>query len=195
MEYPGWEHVQTIVADELGVEPAAIMPESSLFDDLGADSLDLLGVAACLETEYALHLPTRRLAAVRTFGELVQLLADVLVEQHTDPRPAWGVNAPPRAWVVTEPSRGTPARRLHRVLVLTPYALELIAEDAARLGIGGSVDVLLDRGAPPHFATAVDTALRRARQRGVTVTVRHKKLDGERRPAPWWYGPIAVQRA
>ena len=195
MEYPGWEQVQSLVADQLGVDAATILPESSLFDDLGADSLDVLGVAASLESEFDLHLPTRRLAEVRTFAEIVQLLADTLAQRSTDPRQRWGRAAPPRAWVVTGPGRGPQARTLHRVLVLTPYALETVVEDAARLGPGGAIDVLLDRGTAPQFMTTVDAALRSARRRGVTVTVRCKDFDGERSPAPWWYGNTAVQGA
>ena len=102
---------------------------------------------------------------------------------------------PPQVWVVTGPSRGTSARALHRVLVLTPYALETIAEDVARLGVGDAVDVLLDQGASTRHVRAVETALRSAQRRGVQVRIRRKVLDGERPPAPWWYGVNAVQRA
>ena len=46
------ERVQSVVADKLGVELSAVVPEASFTDDLYADSLDLVELIMAFEEEF-----------------------------------------------------------------------------------------------------------------------------------------------
>ena len=47
------ERVTRIVADRLGVEESAVVPEASFSEDLNADSLDLVELIMALEEEFS----------------------------------------------------------------------------------------------------------------------------------------------
>jgi acyl carrier protein len=50
--------VQALLADVLGLTPAAIAPTAALIDDLGAESIDFLDMSFRLEQQYGCTLPT-----------------------------------------------------------------------------------------------------------------------------------------
>ncbi len=56
-----------------GIESDAITRESSL-DDLGVDSLGLLGIAEIIENKYGISLDDERLAGVRTLQDMQALV-------------------------------------------------------------------------------------------------------------------------
>lgn len=47
------ERVQKIVADRLGVEESAVVPEASFTEDLEADSLDLVDLILAFQDEFS----------------------------------------------------------------------------------------------------------------------------------------------
>ncbi len=47
------ERVQKIVADRLGVEESAVVPDASFVDDLNADSLDVVELIMAFEEEFS----------------------------------------------------------------------------------------------------------------------------------------------
>ena len=47
------ERVQKIVAERLGVEESAVVPEASFADDLEADSLDLVDLILAFQDEFS----------------------------------------------------------------------------------------------------------------------------------------------
>ena len=51
------QRVRKIVAEQLGVNEADIKNESSFVDDLGADSLDTVGLVMALEDEFGTEIP------------------------------------------------------------------------------------------------------------------------------------------
>ena len=51
------ERVKKIIAEQLGIEEAKIVPEASFVDDLGADSLDTVELVMALEEEFGLEIP------------------------------------------------------------------------------------------------------------------------------------------
>ena len=57
-----------------GVEPDEITDESTL-EDLGVDSLGLLGIADIVETNYGVSLDDERIAGVRTLADFKDLVA------------------------------------------------------------------------------------------------------------------------
>jgi acyl carrier protein len=56
-----------------GVEPDQITDESTL-DDLGLDSLGVLAIADIVENKYGVSLDDERIAGVRTFSDLTDLI-------------------------------------------------------------------------------------------------------------------------
>jgi acyl carrier protein len=56
-----------------GVEPDEITEESTL-DDLGLDSLGVLAIADIVENKYGVSLDDERIAGVRTFSDLKDLI-------------------------------------------------------------------------------------------------------------------------
>jgi acyl carrier protein len=52
-----FEKVQDAIVEALGVEPDEVEPSSMLFDDLGAESLDLLDIVFRLEKTFGIKIP------------------------------------------------------------------------------------------------------------------------------------------
>ena len=68
------EKVNTIIGDQLGVERASLVPEASLLDDLGADSLDLVELIMALEEEFGIEVPDEDVERIRTVSDIVEYL-------------------------------------------------------------------------------------------------------------------------
>lgn len=75
------EKIKKIVAEQLNVEEESITAESSLKDDLGADSLDLFEVVMALEEEFEIEIPTEDLANVNTVEDVIAYLKDKGIEE------------------------------------------------------------------------------------------------------------------
>ena len=121
--------VRRAVAENLGVGLDELTPEVSLTDDLAADSLDILELAMALETELAISIPERILEEVRTYGELVRATLALVEERRT-------ADAEPVLFRARVVAAGNRAGALERGGWLTPYAAEMIVEDALRAGRG-----------------------------------------------------------
>ena len=52
-----YEKVKESVVEALGVDDAEVTPDAVLFDDLGAESLDLLDIVFRLEKEFGIKIP------------------------------------------------------------------------------------------------------------------------------------------
>lgn len=68
------DEVRGAVAAHLGVEPAVLTPAASLSRDLGLDSLAGMELATTLEDRFRLRITDEELAALRTYGDLEQLV-------------------------------------------------------------------------------------------------------------------------
>ncbi len=69
-----YEKVVSIVADQLGIDPATITPESALVEDLKADSIDIVALIMDLESEYGLEVSDEQIAKLRTVSDIVTFL-------------------------------------------------------------------------------------------------------------------------
>ncbi len=63
---PVIQRVSSIVGEQLGVEKAELVPEASLLDDLGADSLDVVELVMALEEEFGIEVPDDDVENIRT---------------------------------------------------------------------------------------------------------------------------------
>ncbi|MDI9509267.1 MAG: acyl carrier protein [Clostridiales bacterium] len=62
--------IKELVAEHLGVEVDDLKPETSLKDDLNADSLDLFQIIMSLEEEYEIEIPTEDTENINTIGDI-----------------------------------------------------------------------------------------------------------------------------
>ncbi|HHU49561.1 MAG: acyl carrier protein [Caldicoprobacterales bacterium] len=69
-----FEKVRDIVAEQLGVEPSEITPESSFVDDLGADSLDIVELIMALEEEFNMEIPDEEAEKISKVGDVVEYI-------------------------------------------------------------------------------------------------------------------------
>jgi acyl carrier protein len=165
--------LRPVVAEHLGVDIEELIGDVSLRDDLAADSLDLAELAQGVEGEFAIVMPERILAEVRTYGELVHAIAGVIQARHE--AEARGAEPPQRIWTRIVPPAGESRSILERTGWLTPYTAETIAEDVERAEEGARIELTI--------AAATAESFVRARRRfaglgkpGVQVTVR--RADG-----------------
>src|SRR5262249_29381505 len=70
--------IRALVADHLGVRPEELTAEVSLVDDLAADSLDMIELAIAVEDALDISIPERTIEHVRSFGDLVEIIAQGL---------------------------------------------------------------------------------------------------------------------
>lgn len=66
--------VVTIISDELGVKMADITEHDSICSDLGADSLDYVGLWMRCEDEFGIEFTEDEAQGVETVGELIDLV-------------------------------------------------------------------------------------------------------------------------
>ncbi|MDD4113092.1 MAG: acyl carrier protein [Herbinix sp.] len=62
--------VKEVVVEQLGVELSELKPETSLKDDLNADSLDLFQIIMSLEEEFGIEIPTEDTENINTIGDI-----------------------------------------------------------------------------------------------------------------------------
>lgn len=70
-----FEKVKSIVAEQLGVDAGDITLETS-FDDLNADSLDVVELIMALEEEFDIEIPDEDAEKIKTVGDAVDYIKD-----------------------------------------------------------------------------------------------------------------------
>lgn len=68
------EKVKAILADQFDVEEDKITNETSLQDDLGADSLDVVDLLMSIEDEFEIEIPDDEIENIKTVGALVSYI-------------------------------------------------------------------------------------------------------------------------
>ena len=68
------KRVKEIVAEQLGVEEALVVPEASFMDDLGADSLDTVELVMALEEEFDIEIPDEEAEKIQSVGQAVDYI-------------------------------------------------------------------------------------------------------------------------
>ncbi|MGN0622916.1 MAG: acyl carrier protein [Oscillospiraceae bacterium] len=67
-----FEKVRDIVAEQLDVDAEEITMESSIVDDLGADSLDVVDLVMSIEEEFDVEIPDEDVENIKTVGDIVK---------------------------------------------------------------------------------------------------------------------------
>ena len=65
------EKVRDIIVEQLGVAPGEVVPEASLIDDLGADSLDIVELVMAIEEEFDLEISDDDAERMQTIGDAI----------------------------------------------------------------------------------------------------------------------------
>lgn len=65
-----WTSIQSLLADQLGMDEEQIHPHSKLTEDLGCDSLDHIEIIMAIEEEHALEIPDDEAAKVKTAADI-----------------------------------------------------------------------------------------------------------------------------
>jgi len=69
-----FEVVRRVLVDGLSVDEKDVVPEASLNDDLGADSLDAVELVMSLEEEFGIEIDPSLTANMKTVNDLVELV-------------------------------------------------------------------------------------------------------------------------
>lgn len=69
-----FEKVRDIIAEKLNVDAEEIKPESSIIDDLGADSIDLIELIMNLEEEYGISISDEEAVKLKTVKDVVDFI-------------------------------------------------------------------------------------------------------------------------
>ena len=71
-----FDRVQKIVAEQLGVDAAEVVPQANFANDLGADSLDTVELVMALEEEFEIEIPDDAAEKMMTVQEAVDYIND-----------------------------------------------------------------------------------------------------------------------
>ncbi|MDD3766038.1 MAG: acyl carrier protein [Eubacteriales bacterium] len=69
-----FEKIKEILAEQLGVDEDDITMDSSLTDDLGADSLDLVELVMAMEEEFDIEIPDEEAETIVTVADAVNFI-------------------------------------------------------------------------------------------------------------------------
>ena len=68
------EKLSKIIADQLGMEQSKITQDTSLKDDLQADSLDIVEIIMSIEDEFGIQVDDDDALAFKTVGDVVEYI-------------------------------------------------------------------------------------------------------------------------
>ena len=72
-----FERIKEIIADQLGIDNADIITlETSLMEDLEADSLDAVEVIMALEDEFGIEIPDEEAEHFKTIGDIYKFIEE-----------------------------------------------------------------------------------------------------------------------
>ncbi len=74
-----FEKVRAILMEQLDLDENQIQMDSSIIDDLGADSLDIVDLVMSLEEEFDTEIPDEAIEDIKTVGEVVKYIEDNLM--------------------------------------------------------------------------------------------------------------------
>ena len=69
-----FEKIKEMLAAQLDIEEDKISMESSIVDDLGGDSLDVVDLIMSLEEEFDIEIPDEEIENIKQVGDLVKYI-------------------------------------------------------------------------------------------------------------------------
>lgn len=71
-----FEKVKAILSEQFDVEEDTISNDTTITEDLGADSLDVVDLLMSIEDEFEIEVPDTEIENIKTVGELVKYIED-----------------------------------------------------------------------------------------------------------------------
>ena len=71
-----FEKVKAILSEQFDVEEDTITNDTTISEDLGADSLDVVDLLMSIEDEFEIEVPDTEIENINTVGELVKYIED-----------------------------------------------------------------------------------------------------------------------
>lgn len=71
-----FEKVREILCEQLELEEDQVTMDSSIMEELGADSLDLVDLAMSIEDEFNIEIPDEDIDKIETVGDLVRYIEE-----------------------------------------------------------------------------------------------------------------------
>jgi acyl carrier protein len=172
--------LRVVMSETLGIKVERIDMHATLDHDLGIDPLDVIDLVTRIEATFGVAFPEGEIDAMRTFEDLL-LVTRALVSVRTagEEPSAPAVEAKLR---LAERRRGD-SRRLERVLELTPYDCETLADDIASSSGYERRELIVSRSASPEALALVDRALLSSRLAGYRTVVRRSRSRDTSREA------------
>jgi len=69
-----FEKIRTVIVEQLGVSEDKITLETSLLNDIGADSLDIFQIVSNLEDEFSIEFSSEVVTDMKTVGDTVEYI-------------------------------------------------------------------------------------------------------------------------
>lgn len=73
-----FETIRKLLADQLDLEESEITMDSTLLEDLGADSIELVDLVMSIEDEYGIEVPDDATDDIRTVGDAVRFIENLV---------------------------------------------------------------------------------------------------------------------
>lgn len=70
------EKIRGLVAEQLGVESAALQSDANILEDLGADSLDVVELVMAIEEAFDIEITDEDAESMRTLGDVEKYVSD-----------------------------------------------------------------------------------------------------------------------
>ena len=71
-----FENVKSCLSEQFDVEEDTITNDTTITEDLGADSLDVVDLLMSIEDEFEIEVPDTEIENIKTVGELVKYIED-----------------------------------------------------------------------------------------------------------------------
>lgn len=69
-----FEKIREIIASQFDIDEEKITMETTVADDLGADSLDVVEVLMSVEDEFSVEIPDEAIEEIKSVGDLVNYI-------------------------------------------------------------------------------------------------------------------------
>ncbi|MBQ8063922.1 MAG: acyl carrier protein [Clostridia bacterium] len=73
-----FETIRKLLADQLDIDEDEITMDSTLLEDLGADSIELVDLVMSIEEEYGIEVPDDATDDIRTVGDAVRYVENLV---------------------------------------------------------------------------------------------------------------------
>lgn len=71
-----FDKVKDLISEQLDVKADDITEDSTIQDDLGADSLDVVDLVMAIEDEFGVEIPEDQVENIKTVGDIVKFIED-----------------------------------------------------------------------------------------------------------------------